>query len=332
MRNNLTPLRPGLTALATVLALSATPVFAQSAETAPAQDAPVISAPPASVETAPVIPAATAPLQSNDTSENTSAPVATATPMATRSPVVIHTADAPVAPAAPVTKAAAPKHTSVAATRTAPEAAPVAAPTPVTTPRAVAPAPLPSAPAPAPAVVKTSTTTSTASDDSRELELAGVGAVGLLALIGGAFALSRRKRDEEEEVLAPAAITTTPVAAEPVAYETLAAAPVTAAPMAIEGAPTTALHEDFDLSRYGAHVQAAYRGPTEDNPSLSLRHRLKRARFMDQRARENGEYLATAEPAIAAERKPVAQNLFGSKFKDGLRSLRPQGGMRPAFS
>jgi hypothetical protein len=38
----------------------------------------------------------------------------------------------------------------------------------------------------------------------------------------------------------------------------------------------------------GRHEQAAYRGPTPDNPSLSLKKRLKRARFFDQRERMAG--------------------------------------------
>ena len=33
-------------------------------------------------------------------------------------------------------------------------------------------------------------------------------------------------------------------------------------------------------------VERAYRGPTADNPSLSLRKRLKRAAFFDKRERE----------------------------------------------
>ncbi len=127
----------------------------------------------------------------------------------------------------------------------------------------------------------------------------------------------------------------TPDAVEPMAYESATAAPVAApaaAPVLIEDQPTTPLHQDFDLSRYGPYVQAASRGPTEDNPSLSLRHRLKRARFMDQRARENGDYVAPVEPAMAAERKRTGQNLVGARLKDGLRSaFRPQGGYRPAF-
>lgn len=43
-----------------------------------------------------------------------------------------------------------------------------------------------------------------------------------------------------------------------------------------------------------SHVDRAVRGPTPDNPSLSLKTRLKRAAFFDQREREVAE--GTAEP------------------------------------
>ena len=43
-----------------------------------------------------------------------------------------------------------------------------------------------------------------------------------------------------------------------------------------------------------SHVDRAMLGPTPDNPSLSLKKRLKRAAFFDQREREVTE--GTAEP------------------------------------
>ena len=49
--------------------------------------------------------------------------------------------------------------------------------------------------------------------------------------------------------------------------------------------PVTELPEGFDLSKFGHHVQQAYKGPTEDNPSLSLKHRLRKAGGMDQMER-----------------------------------------------
>ena len=46
----------------------------------------------------------------------------------------------------------------------------------------------------------------------------------------------------------------------------------------------------------GSHVEAACEGPTEDNPSLSIKKRLKRAQFFDQR-----EQLVAARKAVPVE-------------------------------
>ena len=46
----------------------------------------------------------------------------------------------------------------------------------------------------------------------------------------------------------------------------------------------------------GSHVEAACEGPTDDNPSLSIKKRLKRAQFFDQR-----EQLAAAGMAVPVE-------------------------------
>jgi hypothetical protein len=62
-----------------------------------------------------------------------------------------------------------------------------------------------------------------------------------------------------------------------------------------------AVPADGDLSRYGRHTQAAYRGPTPDNPSLSLKRRLKRAAFFDRREQMAGETIVPAvEPELHA--------------------------------
>ena len=45
----------------------------------------------------------------------------------------------------------------------------------------------------------------------------------------------------------------------------------------------------FDLSHFGPTLQAAYKGPTEDNPSLSLKYRLRKAAGMDQMAKREAE-------------------------------------------
>ena len=64
--------------------------------------------------------------------------------------------------------------------------------------------------------------------------------------------------------------------------------------------PETELSEDFDISRFGPNMQDAYRGPTEDNPSLSLKTRLSRASGMDQQERKLDAEVeaATGEPVL----------------------------------
>ena len=56
-------------------------------------------------------------------------------------------------------------------------------------------------------------------------------------------------------------------------------------------------HPDAPVSSEESHVDRAMLGPTSDNPSLSLKTRLKRARFFDQRDREVAE--GKAEPVDA---------------------------------
>ena len=51
-------------------------------------------------------------------------------------------------------------------------------------------------------------------------------------------------------------------------------------------------------------VERAYRGPTPDNPSVSLRNRLKRAAFFDKREREAAA--GTAQPINANAGLPGA--------------------------
>lgn len=53
-----------------------------------------------------------------------------------------------------------------------------------------------------------------------------------------------------------------------------------------------------------SHVDRARRGPTPDNPSLSLKKRLKRAAFFDQRERLAAE--GKAEPVEADAGLPDA--------------------------
>ena len=58
--------------------------------------------------------------------------------------------------------------------------------------------------------------------------------------------------------------------------------------------PAAQAAEDDDRLPGESWVERAYRGPTPNNPSVSLRARLKRAAFFDKREREVAA--GTAEP------------------------------------
>lgn len=163
-------------------------------------------------------------------------------------------------------------------------------------------------------------------------------AVIVIALIFAGWALSRRRRrrlDEamwyDETPVAESEPEIAPASAEPASAEDLVEPPeadwqpelVTPAPATAavvheaEQPAETTLPSGFDLSRFGPHVQAAYRGPTEDNPSLSLRHRLRRGAALDQMDRRNAaertrepeqtENAGFMFPAGSAEREESAR-------------------------
>ena len=69
-----------------------------------------------------------------------------------------------------------------------------------------------------------------------------------------------------------------------------------------------------------SHVDRAMRGPTPDNPSLSLKKRLKRAAFFDKRDREVAE--GKAEPVDPDAGLPEAS-------VDDAFMLRPSDGSVP---
>ena len=124
------------------------------------------------------------------------------------------------------------------------------------------------------------------------LPIAGVAGLGLLALFGAGMAIRRRRDDEDEFFEQDVEY----VDAEPEAM--IEPVPI-AAPVAAAAAATT-LPSGFDISRFGPNVQAAYRGPSEDNPSLSLKRRLTVGSFLDKKAAEaahSAPVETTAKPA-----------------------------------
>ena len=297
-----------MSAIAAVLAF-ATPAMAQEVTPAPAATAPdPVSVTPPVVDPAPTTitpatPATPVPVDPlSATVANETAPAPAAAPRTTRTRA---TTSAPAPARAASTPQIAPR-LPVAATPTPTSPAPVEAIAPLGAP-IVAATPLAASPVP---VEAPEAQAESATNDV--LPIAAAGGLGLLALLGAGVALRRRKRREEEETDfagfdepqfeqpdVPAAY------AEPVREPTVKRPPFTQrAPTPVAtavaskpiDAPATSLPDGFDLSRFGPHVQAAYRGPTEDNPSLSLKNRLRRASAFDQMARSDSEL---AQPAAA---------------------------------
>jgi hypothetical protein len=306
--------RSGLAAIAAVTALTATPALAQVADPAPVSDpAPIVPdapvadtlapEPAASTTTAdPLAPAAAVPAKR---AVKTAAPkrVASSTRVV---PAPVRAVSAAPAPAAPAPAASTPV-----------DAAP-AAPTVIAPP--VEPAPtVPAQPAAA-----------SSTDDM--LPIAGAAGLGLLALAGAGLAMRRRRRDEdvmvEQEWTEP---TMTRTVDEPVAV-----APVLAtAPVATSAFNWDSPRSDPMPATGLTRTELAYQGPTPDNPSLSLKKRLKRAAFFDQREREvaAGEAVAVEPTAglpdamtvesIPASAPPAARRAPPSMRMSFNRTLQP---------
>jgi hypothetical protein len=310
MTQHLEQTRKAMTAIAAVLAFSSTPLLAQDTGTPapivdPAPEPVAPAADPLAPEPAAAEPTTTAP---KSIVKPKAASTVRRSTSATRSVTRTTTRAAPVAPAtAPTTTAA-----------VAPAADPAAQVAAGAVP--VAPGPMPVAPVDQAAEQAAPAATI---DPEEALPIAGGAALGLM-LLGGAAAMRRRKRRKEDEAdeaakmafieAAEAEHGEHPAPPEEPAFVRAAEPrhdPVPAkTPLA--GAPTTELPEDFDLSRFGPHVQAAYRGPTEDNPSLSLKHRLRRASFLDQQERRVAEE-APAKPAMETPESIPAQGKWESR-------------------
>ena len=315
-------LRPALTAIAAVIALSTTPAFAQDA-TATAQQPPVAVTPQTPVDTAPadfVVEPAPVLSQAEPQAASIAAPVPTMEPIVHQATVddlretqvernVLPTRRTPSPVIADRARAVAPVLTT--STRTNPNTAPASQ----------APASGMARP-----VHKDTTVAATTGSQDNTLPYVGVGAATLL-LLGGAAALSRRRRREDE---LPAArlegehvLDLTP--------DQRVARPV-AAPIMARSASAIALPNGFDLSRFGRHTQAAYRGPTSDNPSLSLRKRLKRASFFDGRERIAAGIEGSPLPIATAARAAEATRADDEQIVMRPQTTRKRPSFRPAFT
>ena len=305
--------RLGATAIAAALALSSTPLLAQQATPDTTQTAPSTAPATDSAPATDTVPTVAVPAVTTTTSD-TSAPATTSTTTTTRT-TVHHTVASTARPAAARTVAT--HHVAAAApVAAAPAAAPVAT-VPATTTAPAPPAgppPLAQIAGPPPAAANNNQQT----QSDRTSEIVGAAIFALIVLGAIAYALSRRRRTREtvyeEQAYEPEASyeeaepvhARAPIAEEQpaiVAPETSAFAwgnrpqagtlETPAAAKAEADEPMT-LPSGFDLSRFGPHVRAAYRGPTPDNPSLSLRNRLRRAAAMDQKERAMGREASCA--------------------------------------
>jgi hypothetical protein len=186
-----------------------------------------------------------------------------------------------------------------------------------------------------PAVEPAPASTNLMADDA--LPIAGAAGLGLLALGGIGLAVQRRRRRREEMQhfkANQAYLDEHPEAATPQVNEPAFARPArpwiaaTAPESAVStDAPRSKLPEGFDLSRFGPHVRAAYLGPTPDNPSVSLKYRLRRAAAMDQRARQEGGARREAE-RTAARASPARKPAWTANSEGFM--LRRAGSSQPA--
>ena len=275
--------RASATAIAAALALSSTTAIAQEAQPAPTAATPATTSEPAPTTAAP---ADSTPSATDTTA--TAAPAAKTTKARTAARTATRAATKATHAATAATHAATRASASHSAAPTAAAAAPgSAAATPVAKPPVVDMAAQPAAPQPA-------TAKPAPANNEAALELGG-GALAILALGTGAFALARRRRHAREEVWEdetamteePTAEPAMPRLHDPVAeYEPPVVAPVEQSAFGWNRAEDSGGRPNDERRDGETWVERAYRGPTADNPSQSLRKRLKRAAFFDKRERE----------------------------------------------
>jgi hypothetical protein len=302
--------RLGMTAIAAVLALPSTPALAQEA---------TAQTPTATTEAAPATDPL-APAAESATTETAPAATTEAAPAPAKVKKLVSTT---AKKAVPVRAKATPKPAAAQPTPADSVETAIAAPAPAPMPLAAEPSPF-AEPEPTAQPVKAQD----AADDI--LPIAGAAGAGILALAGLGMAMRRRRRDEEGEPWtdeAPLLELERPIEpAAPIAEEVVAA-PVAAPVRTADSAECENVPDGFDMSRFGRHVQAAYCGPSENNPSLSLKRRLKVARALDQRERLSG----ASHPKPESMAKPTVPD------KPLMNQFRPvtvsyaKAGAKPAF-
>ncbi|MEO7410286.1 MAG: hypothetical protein ABIU10_03060 [Sphingomicrobium sp.] len=300
--------RSGLAAIAVATALISTPALGQETTPVTSDPAPIVADEPLTVEP---LPTPASPPEAADTL----APVVTAPATRTARPTR--------ATAVPVTRVPVPAaRTTAPAASSAPavSAAPTSDAVPPVDPVMVAPLPEPVAAAPV-------APTSDSVIDEDLLPIAGAAGLGILALAGAGFALRRRRRNNEQAMVEdsweePAMSRPAPVvSAKPIA----ATAPVMAT------APVATSAFGWDKQRETAkpldRIESAKRGPSPDNPSLSLKKRLKRAAFFDQRDRQIAAGMGTPVSATAG----LPDGLISQAPMPNEPARRPTQGLSMSF-
>jgi resuscitation-promoting factor RpfA len=275
--------RTGAAAIAAALALSSTPLIAQEAP-ASTQPVPILTPPPPTTSNSTPAATTTDTVTTPDTSTTDTTVASTAR---TRRTVTRARATAAAPPAQAVHRSITRQTAHVAATG-APAAAAAKAATPVAAPPASPPT-VQASPTPRPAQ---RATTSVPSNETA-LEF-GAGVLALIVLGGLAWGLSRRRRRDEfvEDRYGPAYEPAAEAqAVEPLNEPTIEhEQPAIVAPSAFawgnEQDAANGSDDGSDRRAGESWVERAYRGPSPANPSASLRNRLKRAAFFDQRERE----------------------------------------------
>ncbi|HEV2044624.1 MAG TPA: hypothetical protein VGR05_08100 [Sphingomicrobium sp.] len=258
--------RSGLAAIAAATALLSTPVLAQETAPVAADPAPIVADTPLPADPAP------APTPPAEAASDPLAPVEATTTTTTRTTRTTRPTRATAAPAA---RAPAPAARVETAAPVAP-IAPTPEATPVFDPAMVAPLPETAAATPAPA-------TGDSMIDNDLLPIAGAAGLGILALAGASLALRRRRREDDvvidETYHEPTLARAAPM---PVATAPIAAAPLAAS---VDKSAFNWGNTEREPASSKSWIDAARRGPTPDNPSLSLKKRLRRASFFEQRER-----------------------------------------------
>jgi hypothetical protein len=353
------------TATLALIATLAAPAIAQDIAPAPAPVEPVQAPTAPSAPSVIVRQAAPAPAQTT-----IAPPVATPTAQATPTNRVAPEAAAQVEAEQAAAREAAAQARQAAARRAAPVAPASAEPasqtvaeTPATAPAAQAPIvdqtaevapPVAAEPAP-PADIAPATTTDAEPSTNWTPWIVGVAGIGAaFALL--AWAATRRRRNAPRRetvnleiarpveprpmpVKTPAmpATRTQPTAPQPAVSEPAMA--MTAAPMVAHGASsTTSPHREQMVDNMhegmGRHERAALAGPTADNPFLTRRARLKRARFYDQRERMAVEEGRAKPPVQQPATAPVTRAQNPAREVERPRTVKPvgwPGGFKPAF-